>query len=180
MSSACSRVTCSIGALFQGTFQMPFKMSPALSDLCHVWRSFTFTNKLSSLVSFVLSHLILSPLLVSSPSPVISGCWRTETPLYRVHGQHPVDWLESLTPLIVSSSKTSSRSLKPYASPCGPDIKISACNTGDPGLIPGSGRSPGEGIGYPLQYTCLENSLDRGAWWNTVHRVAKSRTQLSS
>ena len=139
MSSACSRVTCSTGTLFQGTFQMPFKISPALSDLCHVWRSFTFTNKLSSLISFVLSHLILSPLLVSSPSPVISGCWRTETPLYRVHGQHPVDWLESLTPLIVSSSKTSSGPLKPYASPCGPDIKISASNTGDPGLIPGSG-----------------------------------------
>ena len=46
-------------------------------------------------------------------------------------------------------------------------------------LIPGSGRSPREGNGNPLQYSCLENSLDRGAWWATVHRVAKSWTRLS-
>ena len=43
------------------------------------------------------------------------------------------------------------------------DSKVSACNAGDPGLIPGLGRSPGEGNGYPLQYSCLENSMDRGA-----------------
>ena len=52
--------------------------------------------------------------------------------------------------------------------------KKSACNTGDPGLIPGSGRSSGEGIGYTLQYSCLENSMDRGAWWSAVHWVTKS------
>ena len=46
------------------------------------------------------------------------------------------------------------------------------------GLIPGSGRSPGEENGNPLQYSCLENALDRGAWWATVHRVTKSWTQL--
>ena len=50
---------------------------------------------------------------------------------------------------------------------------------GDPGLIPGSGRSPEEGNGNPLQYSCLENSMDGGAWWATVHGVAKSRTWLS-
>ena len=44
------------------------------------------------------------------------------------------------------------------------------------GFDPWSGRSPGEGNGYPLQYSCLENSMDRGAWWATVHRVAQSRT----
>ena len=49
---------------------------------------------------------------------------------------------------------------------------------GDPGLIPASGRSPGEGNGYPLQYSCLENPMDRGAWWATVHGVAKSQTRL--
>ena len=54
-----------------------------------------------------------------------------------------------------------------------------ACNVGDPGSIPGSGRSPGEGNGNPLQDSCLENPMDRGAWWATVHGVAKSRTQLS-
>ena len=48
-----------------------------------------------------------------------------------------------------------------------------------PGSIPGSGRSPGEGNGNPLQYSCLGNPMDRGAWWATVHRVAKSQTQLS-
>ena len=47
------------------------------------------------------------------------------------------------------------------------------------GSIPGLGRSPGEGNGNPLQYSCLENPMDREAWWATVHRVAKSRTQLS-
>ena len=47
------------------------------------------------------------------------------------------------------------------------------------GLIRGSGRSPGEGNGNPLQYSCLENPMDRGAWWATVHGVAKSRTRLN-
>ena len=59
------------------------------------------------------------------------------------------------------------------------DSKESVCNAGDPGSIPGLGRSPVEGNGYPLQYSCLENSMDRRAWWATVHGVAKSRTRLS-
>ena len=57
--------------------------------------------------------------------------------------------------------------------PGGSGGKESACNAGDQGLIPGSRRSPGEGNGYPLQYSCLENSMDRGAWWTTVHEVAR-------
>ena len=57
--------------------------------------------------------------------------------------------------------------------------KESACNAGDPGLIPGSGRSPGEGNGYPLQYSSQENATDKGAWWVTVHRVAKGQTGLN-
>ena len=61
----------------------------------------------------------------------------------------------------------------------GSDSKVSACNAGDPGSIPGLGQSPGEGNGYPLQYSCLENPMDRGAWWATVHEGAKSQTQLS-
>ena len=55
-------------------------------------------------------------------------------------------------------------------------VKASACNVGDWGSIPGLGGSPGEGNGNPLQYSCLENPMDGGAWWATVHRVAKSRT----
>ena len=57
--------------------------------------------------------------------------------------------------------------------------KESACNAGNLGLIPRLGRSPREGNGYPLYYSRLENSLDKGVWWATVHEVAKSQTQLS-
>ena len=64
--------------------------------------------------------------------------------------------------------------------PDGSDGKESACNVGDPGLIPGSRRSPGEGNGYPRQHSCLENSMDRGVWQATVHGVAKSCTPLSN
>ena len=63
--------------------------------------------------------------------------------------------------------------------PGGSDCKESTCNAGDPGSIPGSGRSPGEGNGNPLHYSCLENSMDReGAWWATVHGVTKSQNNL--
>ena len=64
--------------------------------------------------------------------------------------------------------------------PGGSGGKESACNVGDLGLIPGLGRSPGEWNGYPLQYSCLENSTDRGAWQTTVHGVPKNWTQLSN
>ena len=64
--------------------------------------------------------------------------------------------------------------------PGGSDGKESACSAGDPGSIPGSGRYAGEGNGNPLQYSCLENPLDRGAWQATVCGVAKSRTRLSN
>ena len=57
--------------------------------------------------------------------------------------------------------------------------KASAYHAGDPGSIPGLGRSSGEGNGNPLQYSCLKNPMDRGVWWATVHGVAKSRTGLS-
>ena len=64
--------------------------------------------------------------------------------------------------------------------PAGSDGKESACNVGDSGSMPESGRSPGEGNGNPLQYSCLENPMDRGAWQTTVHGVAKSGTRLSN
>jgi len=60
--------------------------------------------------------------------------------------------------------------------PGGLDSKVSAHDAGDPGSMPGLGRSPGEGNGNPLQYSCLENSMDGGAWWATVHGVTKSQT----
>ena len=61
----------------------------------------------------------------------------------------------------------------------GSDGEESAYNAGDLGSIPGSGRSPGEGNGNPLQYSCLENAMDGGAWWATVQVVTKSWTRLS-
>ena len=61
--------------------------------------------------------------------------------------------------------------------PGGSDDKESACNAGDVGSTPGSGRSLGEGNGYPFQYSCPENAMNRGAW--RANEVAKSRTQLS-
>ena len=64
--------------------------------------------------------------------------------------------------------------------PGGSDGKESAHNAGDPGSIPESGKSPGEGNGNPLQYSCLENSMNRRAWWATVHGVAKSWTGLNN
>ena len=65
--------------------------------------------------------------------------------------------------------------------PGGSVVNNPPANAGDPrdvGSIPGSGRSPGEGYGNPLQYSCPENPMDRGIWQATVHRVAKSQTQL--
>ena len=53
--------------------------------------------------------------------------------------------------------------------PCSSDSKESVCNAGDPGSIPRLGQSSGEGTGTPLQYSCLENPMDRGAWWATIH-----------
>ena len=64
-------------------------------------------------------------------------------------------------------------------SPGGSGSKESACNVGDLSSIPGSGRSPGKENGNPVQYSCLENTMDRRAWQATVHRVTKSQTQLS-
>ena len=63
---------------------------------------------------------------------------------------------------------------------CGSAGKESACNVGDLGSIPGLERFPGEGNGNPLQYSCLENPMDRGAWQATVRGVAKNQTQLST
>ena len=63
--------------------------------------------------------------------------------------------------------------------PGGSDVQVSACNAGDLGSIPRLGRSPGEGNGNTLQYSCLENPMDRGAWWATVHGVAKSQSDMT-
>ena len=66
-----------------------------------------------------------------------------------------------------------------HNSPGDSDGKESACIAEDLGLNPGSGKSPGEENGNPFQYSCLENPMDREAWWATLHRVTKSQTRLS-
>ena len=63
--------------------------------------------------------------------------------------------------------------------PGGSVVKNLPASAGDVGSIPGLGRSPGEGSDNPLQYSCLGNPMERGAWWSTVHGVTKSKTQLS-
>ena len=68
---------------------------------------------------------------------------------------------------------------KQWDFPGGSDGEESVCNVGDLGSIPELGRSPGEGQGNPLQYSCLENLMDRGAWWATVQGVTKSWIQLN-
>ena len=80
-----------------------------------------------------------------------------------------------LLPLLKSLGNSSHTS----GFPGGSLSKVSAFSVGDPRLIPGLGRSLGEGNGNPPQYSCLENPMDGGAWWATVHRVAKSQTRLS-
>ena len=65
--------------------------------------------------------------------------------------------------------------LKPKGFPGGSEVKASACNAGDLASIPGSGQSPGEGNGNPLQYSCLENPMDGGAWWAIVHGSQRVR-----
>ena len=65
-------------------------------------------------------------------------------------------------------------------SPGGSDGKESTCNVRDLDLIPGLGKTPGGGHGNPLQYSCVENPVDRGAWWPTVHGVTKSRTRVTN
>ena len=80
-----------------------------------------------------------------------------------------------------SSEKDIKDSISPFGGfPCVSDGKESACSAGDLGLIPGLGRPPGEGNSNPLQDSCLENPMSRGAWQATVHRVTQSWTQLSN
>ena len=99
----------------------------------------------------------------------LTGLWRLGSPtlaMYKLENQE--------------TRQCNSVCLKIQASLVAQMVRASVCNAGDPGSIPGWGRSSGEGNGNPLQYSCLENSMDGGAWWATVHGVAKSRTRLSN
>ena len=93
-------------------------------------------------------------------------------------GTHAMS-LSQLLPLSLPRSRWNIKVIMPLGFCGGSDGKASARNVRDPGSIPVSGRSPGEGNGNPLQYSCLENSMVGGAWWATVHGVTKSQTWLS-
>ena len=101
---------------------------------------------------------------------------------------HPLPEWNKLLPFITASIPPFSAVVEWFYSqwwwrwdfPGGLDGKESACSAGDPASIPGSARSPGEGNGNPLWYSCLENPMNRGAWQATVHGVTKSWTWLSS
>ena len=86
--------------------------------------------------------------------------------------------LKAITPPPTARLQNQSSSY-PLGFPGGSDGKESACNAGDLDSIPGLRRSSGEGNGYPLQYSCLENSMGRGAWWATIHKVPNSWIQLN-
>ena len=86
---------------------------------------------------------------------------------------------KDISSILVPAQKQSGVRPCPGGLPWWLRCKQSACRAGDQGSIPGLGRSPGEGHGYPLPYSCIENSLDRGAWWTKIRGVEKSRTPLS-
>ena len=86
------------------------------------------------------------------------------------------DSVEAAAGFIPTTLTETDKKVEELLARSGSDSEASAHNTGDPGLIPGLERSPGEGNGNPLQYSCLENSMDGGAWWAAVHGVAKSQT----
>ena len=120
----------------------------------------------------------------SSPPVFSVGHMRVESPstaLFSIHvanfyrlNAHTYNFFRSRTRSVIHLLNLVQKSFSG-----GSDGKESACDAGDLHLIPGLGRSPGEGHGHPFQYSCLENSTDRSGWRSTVHGVAKSWTRLS-
>ena len=108
-------------------------------------------------------------LTFETPTPWKSQASCSVTLLLRARSKPRIFWLQSFWSFYYTL----------LGFPGGSEVKASACNSGDLGSIPGLGRSPGEGTGNPLQCSSLENPMDRGAWWATVHGVPKSWTRLS-
>ena len=131
----------------------------------------------SSLASFLLGRRASSSPLPAQPDPQPSKKHLkriTQITLLPVQN-HLIPFAFGLNSLIIYPYSIFSGTT-PLNFPGGSVVAASARNVGDPGSTPGSGRSPGEGTGSPLQYSCLDNLMDRGAWWAAVHEVAKSPT----
>ena len=119
--------------------------------------------------------MILSPcLILKNAKFLMTGICFVRIAWAGFH-HHPAP---SLCCLYFSGDNIKSKGVLLSGFPCGSACKESAHNVGDLGLIPGLGRSPGEGNGNPLQYSCFENSVQRGDLWAAVHGVAQSRTRL--
>ena len=103
-----------------------------------------------------------------------------KTPHFHCRGYMLYLWLGNKDPICLMVQPKKIIKFGILGFPGGSDGKESACNVGDLGSIPQSGRYPGEGNGYPLQYSCLESPMDRGAWWATVYGVSKSQIWLSN
>ena len=153
--------------------------------------SFSFnispSNEHSGLTSFRMDWLDLLPVqgtlksVFQHHSSKASILWRSA--FFMVQLSHPYMTTGKTIALTRQTSVSKVMSLLfnmlsrlVHSFPGGSEGKVSACNAGDPGSIPGLGRSPGEKKGNPLQYSCLENPMDRGAWRATVHGVTKSGT----
>ena len=130
------------------------------------------------------SHLTLcNPMQCSPPGSSVHGIFRARILEWPMKGYSNLlfdHWSLFLwKKRLRKKKKKGQRFCYSMGFPGGSEVKVSASNAGDLGSIPRLGRSPGEGNGNPLQYSCLENPMDGGAWWATVHGVAKSQTRLS-
>ena len=136
-------------------------------------------RKTSGVISDPMSPLIPSfaPLVIFSWTQGLYGKKEDRAGSWNVKCEKKVFWDESFREVFGGVIELDICLYMGF--PCGSDGKEPACNARDLGSNPGSGKSPGEVNGYPLKYSCLQNSMDRGAWWVTVPGVTKSQTRLS-
>ena len=142
--------------------------------------SFSFPTRQSDPV-LIVSFLITLSVIWSQVFIVISACSLSDAE-WRWGDVSVITWAHEVIyfPYFLQPEESSFSLIFLWLIfPGGSDSKACAYNSGDPGSIPGSGRSPGEGNDNPLQYSCLENPMDGAAWWAAVHGVTKSRTRLN-
>ena len=175
-----------------GTYRKLFPHHPGGSG-SRYWLVCLFLRPFCGLQRPSFHCVLISPWLCAqkcvSSSPYKAMLYWIRSPALRPHltlipTSLVVQWLQLCAPNVGSPGLIpgqGTRSHRPqlFSFPGGSDSKESAHNVGHPGLIPGSSRSPGKGNGNPLQNSCLGNPMDRGAWWASVHGVAKSQTQFS-